>query len=122
MKEKKLIGLTKGWFWVIVISVFFLGVMSSTDTTTKEVVKEGPKEVVKEVCPQEMTWKRLKEVDDKGFVASSEAMYLASEAFIAISNLDFDKVGSISDQMIDKTKEIEKIGVERNSILKELGY
>lgn len=122
MKEKKLIGLTKGWFWVIVISVFFLGVMSSTDTTTKEVVKEVPKEVVKEVCPQEMTWKRLKEVDDKGFVASSEAMYLASEAFTAISNFDFDKVDSIGDQMVDKTKEIEKIGVERNSILKDLGY
>lgn len=122
MKEKKLIGLTKGWFWVIVISVFFLGLGSSTNTTTKEVIKEVPKEVIKEVCTQEATWKRLKEVDDKGFIASSEAMYLASEAFIAISNLDFDKVGSISDQMIDKTKEIEKIGVERNSILKELGY
>lgn len=113
-----MITMKKSWFWIILIIVFSFALLIGAYSEPKETIKE----VEKEVCYREDTWKKLKEVDDRGFILSSESMSLASDAFIAISRFDLDEIEAITKKIEDKNEEMSSLAVKRQQILRELGY
>jgi len=129
-------------FWLVIAGVFLFGIIvaSSTKTETKEipvevvkeVVREVPKEVEKkvevikevevEVCPNEDTWKELKEIDDEGFKKAAEGFRVVSDIFTALENLDFEAVDFHTKRLGVVTDETTEITAKRAEILNELGY
>ena len=105
-----MIEMSKKKYLVMAVIFFFLGVVFA------------PKGKTVEVCTRETTWSELKVIDDKGFVLSSEAMGIMSNAFTATANFDVDQMERETVKLNDKTSEITKLSTERQSKLKELGY
>lgn len=106
-------------FWAVLLGVFLLGgffVMSSKDTTVKEVVKEVPA-----TCDYS-DWKDLKEIDDTAIGYSVDVIGLCSEGFIAVSNFDINGMESVTNRINAMTPKIEAIGDKRLDVLEKLGY
>ena len=120
MKEKRMVQMSTQWFLIIIVFLFGIGIILGVQAgATPQVIT---KEVPKEVCTREDTWKQLKAVDDKAFQSSSEGFYLASDAFKAVSVFDFNQVNLISAKMNAKADEMAGEINERQSILHQLGY
>jgi len=107
--------------------LFFVGMsIGSSNAKTNIVTKEVPVEkiVIKEIpatCDYS-TWKSLKEIDDKGFGYAADGMNLCSEGFEAISEFDVKRIENITKEMTAVGVKIKNTGVERQLILKSLGY
>ena len=109
-------------FWIVIVGVFILGaiIFSGPKSSPKEITKE----VIKEVPAQcdYSTWKRLKEVDDRGFGYCVKTMELCSQGFTAISNLDVAGIQRVTNDMNRVVPNIEATASERQTILSKLGY
>lgn len=67
-------------------------------------------------------WKRLKEVDDRGFQLAQEVVGLCSQGYKAISEFDTATMTRVNKETNVKTQQILTVGTERQELLKKLGY
>ncbi len=104
-------------FWAIIVGTFLLGFIMAPNKIT-----EVPKEVIKEVCPQESLWRELKEIDDEGFMVASDGFFIVGDAFEALSRLDFEAAEVYIEELDREADKMKDIATERQAILKELGY
>jgi len=104
-------------FWVIIAGAFLLGFIMAPNK-----IVEVPKEVIKEVCPQESLWRELKEIDDEGFMVASDGFFIVGDTFDALSRLDFEAVEEYTKELSDGVEAMDDIAIKRQAILKELGY
>lgn len=111
------------------IAILFIGMMIGASgevvkeiPVEKEVIKEVPVEKIVEVEKNGDTWRRLKEIDDQGFIVAGESMELCSAGFYAVSQLDVNTLEAVAKQIPAKNKEIEALSLERNEVLVKLGY
>jgi len=107
---------SKKKFWIVIVGIFFLGMIIAPKGSVREVVKEVPTQ-----CDYS-NWRTLKEIDDIGFTLSAEGLDLCSRGFYAVSELDVDKLTKISAEMETLTPKIQNVANRRQSILKTLGY
>jgi hypothetical protein len=108
-----------------VLGVVSGGIMFSKDTVTEKIVeKPVEKKIIqtKEVCSQEEKWKELKAVDDEVISLSTQAIFIASDSFMAISRLDTATVEKNNEKINALTPQMEVKAARRKAILKELGY
>lgn len=115
------VTMTKKKLGIILVVVFFAGVITAPKTTnevveTKEVVKEV--EVEKDLSD----WKALKAVDDQGFTIAAENMTLCSEGFQAVTRLDADEMDRVAKQLNKNTEKITDLASQRQILLTKLGY
>lgn len=116
----------KNWsskkFWIVLTLVFFLGIIIAPKEVHPTETKVETKEVVVEKEPDLTNWKKLKEVDDQGFIVAGETLQLCSDGFGAISEGDMNTLLSIGQQVGPKTEELNRLATERITVLEELGY
>lgn len=67
-------------------------------------------------------WKSLKEVDDRGFQLSAEAMGICSEMVTAVRIDDEASISLLTEDIEDSSRMISDVAEKRQAILKELGY
>ena len=136
IKKGNMKKFTKVQSWAIVVGIvmlslgLFIGGLGNTKVITKEVpkevVKEVPvtKEVIKEVVkePDYTDWKKLKSIDDQIISLSADSMGLCSDGFYAVSELDVSKMNDVTEAIQTITLKMEQVGIERQTILRKLGY
>jgi hypothetical protein len=119
-------NMTKTKFGVIIAVAFFIGIgfggAGKTQTIEKEVVKEVPVEKTVEVEKNGDEWRKLKSIDDEGFIVAGEAMQLCSAGYYAISNGDVNTLEAVTAETKTKTTKMLQLGAERQKVLKTLGY
>lgn len=108
---------------VIAFMTFILGGVigvSGKDVREVEVIKEVPVEVTVEA--NDDTWRKLKEVDDQGFMVAGESLELCSAGFYAVSQLDANTLEVVVSQIPAKSEKMTELAQQRQELLKELGY
>jgi hypothetical protein len=109
---------SKKKFWIILIIIFFSGMIIAPKNPTKEVF------VNKEVPTQcnYSKWQQLKEIDDTVFIYCAINSTLASKGMIAVYNQDIKEMESITSQVKEVNNKINAAGDIRRPLLRELGY
>ena len=80
-------------------------------------------EVVKEICPNLEAWKKLKEIDDQGFLLAADGFNVVSTIFDDISRLDMDSMAKHNKELGYKSQQMSILmNEDRKSILRTLGY
>lgn len=103
-------------YFVFLVVVFVAGIIIAPTNITKTETK-----VITE-CTQLEDWKQLKEIDDRGFEAAYTAFGLAGQMMDALEAGESGKFKVYNDKFHNNTDVIVKVGMERQSILKRLGY
>jgi len=98
---------------LIIIVIFFAGV-------EKEVIKEVTVEKIVEKNNDD--WKELKTIDDEVFTVAGESVVICSQGYEAIFENDAKKLEKLNEQMSEKAARIDSLAVQRQALLKKLGY
>jgi len=109
---------------VILLSVIW-GYNMSTSKAPQIIERpvERRVEVVKEVCPNLEAWKKLKEIDDQGFLLAADGFNIVSTIFDDISRLDIDSMAKHNKDLGYKSQQMSILmNEDRKSILRTLGY
>ena len=110
--------------WVVIgIAAFVLiSLMAGGGNSKCPEQKVIEREVIKEVCSQELLWRELKEVDDRGFSTLGIALKLSAEGITAAFNHDVADLDKVTRLVNANNLVFNGITNERLSILSELGY
>jgi hypothetical protein len=105
----------KNKFYMVI--AFLVGIMLGGIffSTTEEA------EIIKEECNYD-DWRTLKEVDDRGFQLAGEGFGTFAEAVTAIIEEDEFRLELAIRDIEQNTENINQVGVEREEILRRLGY
>ena len=80
-------------------------------------------EIVKEVCPNLEAWKKLKEIDDQGFLLAADGFNIVSTIFDDISRMDMESIEKHNKELGYKSQQMSILmNEDRKSILRTLGY
>jgi len=109
---------------VIITVIFFAGVGIGNSDDNPVVEKEVIKEVTVEKIVEKNNddWKELKTIDDEGFIVAGESMGLCGQGYEAIFENDVKKLEQLNEQMNEKAARINILAVQRQALLKKLGY
>lgn len=116
------------WMRVLafVFVVFFLGFMlapsGETEVIEKEVIREVEITPEPQPTPDLTDWRRLKEVDDRGFKLAGEVAYACSNAMDAVGTGDAEMFIAAEEAITSVVPRINAVAEERLTILERLGY
>lgn len=116
---------SKRKFWLIVAGIFLLGFILAPKGQTETIYKD--REVVKEVpvageSGQIENWKKLKDTDDEVFAVTADMMRICGQGYTDLAKGNISNFSDYTNQMDEKTEQINGLAVIRQSILKQLGY
>ena len=109
------------WYWwvvIIVVSMMFGAGMKQDKVVTKEVPVT---KTITQEC-DDSTWRALKSKDDEIINLAGKSFGVVSEAFDAIANLDIDTMERKVTELEGLSVKMQKLGPERQEILRRLGY
>lgn len=109
--------------FLIVIFIFVFGIAVGTSNTSTVKVKDELSAKDLAQCQSNLSkYKSLKEIDDKGFDLSSTVFTETSDVFAAIAIGDYKTANEIINRVGSYASKINEVAVERQKVLKELGY
>jgi len=115
MKNKIILG-------IIAFVIFFAGVGIGNSDDNPVVEKEVIKEVAVEKSVEKPEWKELKTIDDEVFIVAGETLGLCGEGYKAILAGNVSKLEEINEKTNENTARINSLSVQRQALLKKLGY
>lgn len=110
--KNRIIGL-----FIVILVVFGAGYLSGASSIKPQIVEKKV-----EVEKNKESWTKLKFIDDRAFLISSEQMGLCADGIQAMSKGNIIEVEKVTEKILDNNDRMQDLGKERNDVLKKLGY